>query len=65
MKAKLIKKGSIIKCIPCKSLIQGYKIEGVVYFDSWEGEDKCFVSVPNEPIGKRFLIESKNLILEE
>lgn len=64
MGAKPIKRGSEIKCLPCLSLIQGYKIEGTVLFDSFEGDDKCFVSVPNEPVGKRFLIESKNLILD-
>ena len=64
MKRIEIKKESEIVCKPCLSLLQKKPIEGKIKFDSWEGEDKCFVCIPGEPSGKRFLIESKNLILE-
>lgn len=65
MKRKEVKKGSEIECLSCNSLLNKMPIEGKVFFDSWEGSEHCFVCIPGEPSGKRFMIESKNLILED
>lgn len=64
MKKGQIKKGSELNCLSCISTYNKTVIEGKVMFDSWEGDKMCFVSLPSEPSGKRFLIESKNLIIE-
>lgn len=43
-----------------ESMLQKYPIEGKVYFDSWDKKhETLFVIVDTEPVGKRFLIESK------
>lgn len=65
MKRKDVKKGSEVLCFPCRSLLNGKLIKGKVFFDSWEGNEHCFVCIPGEPSGKRFMIESNNLILED
>lgn len=65
MKRRDVKKGSEIECLTCVSIINQQFIEGKILFDSWEGSEHCFVCIPGEPTGKRFMIESKNLILED
>lgn len=58
---KSIKRGTELQCTPCKSLILKNDVSGKVIFDSWEGEDKCFVSIPKQPSSVRYLVENKNL----
>jgi hypothetical protein len=48
------------------STLQKYPIKGNVTFDSWDVKyETLYVSVPNEPTGKRFHIEANHIVIEK
>jgi hypothetical protein len=61
---KKLKRGDEIKVKATISILQKHPIEGMVTFDSWEDDERIYVTIPNEPIGKRFMIYLKDVVTE-
>lgn len=51
-----LKRGDEVRVKQTVSIIQKHPVEGIVTFDSWEDNERLYVTLPTEPIGKRFMI---------
>lgn len=61
-----LKRGNEINVFSTKSLIFGHDVYGKYLFDSWnDNKETAFIQPLNEPTGKRFLIKTEFIEIQD